>query len=179
MGKLAGTKAYLAGPIEHSDDSGSWRESITPVLRELGITVWSPLVKPAWLEDIDGRKQRDLASKVRRGDEVSFVRNKGIRDTCLRLVNSADFIVCRITGEFTAGTFEELSEAGRSGKPVLFLINEITMSMWLVAQFCDAVDQVNQVFFETEVNLINHLKDIDTGKTIDRNKWIFLEWEDS
>ena len=199
MNHLEGTRVYLAGPIENSDDAVSWREAITPALHDLKIKVWNPLIKPDWTGNIDGKNQRKLKEIIRsdpkdggrpnlryldhihsKETKLAFEQNKHIRTNGLRLASAADFIICRMTGEFTAGTFEEIAEGKRCGKPVLFWIDDKYMSMWLIAQFCEHPGGEHRVFYETCDDLIEFLSSVDRGNyTIEPSQWIFMEWKDA
>ena len=122
MGLLSGTTTYLSGPIESAIDASSWRENIKPDLKLLGIEAWDPLVKPGWMRsDADGSKQRKWKNRLIQSSEADphdhsftdiqsiYETNHQIRTAARRLASACDFMICRITGEFTAGTFEELS----------------------------------------------------------------------
>ena len=100
--------------------------------------------------------------------------NHQIRTAARRLASACDFMICRITGEFTAGTFEELSLA--AGKPVLFWANNKIPSMWLLDQFAD-IKTWEYVFFDSWRKLFNYIKQVDNAEVvIDPVKWIFLTW---
>lgn len=188
MGLLEGTTAYLSGPIEAATDAVSWRDSIKADLRYLGIRAWDPLVKPDWMLDsaqVDGPGQATWKPKIVNDNTTDvnaleergniFFGNRQIRQVGLRLAQAADFIICRMTGEFTAGTFEELALA--ANKPVLFWCDQEIPSMWLFDQFAD-LNTWRDTFFTSWANLYDYLNMVDNKEvSIDPIKWIFLMWE--
>jgi hypothetical protein len=188
MGLLEGTTAYLSGPIEAATDATSWRNSVKSDLRSLGIRPWDSLEKADWMLDYalaDGAQQATWKSKIINDaqEDVSALEERGniyfgnrqIRQVGLRLAQAADFIICRMTGEFTAGTFEELALA--AGKPVLFWCDQKIPSMWLFDQFAD-LNKWRDTFFTSWADLYGYLGMVDNKEvSIDPLKWIFLTWE--
>ena len=46
-GKLSNHRVYLAGPIDHAHDDGvGWRQTMTPFLKKMGLTILDPTDKP-------------------------------------------------------------------------------------------------------------------------------------
>ena len=201
MGLLNNTTVYLSGPIESATDAFSWRENIKPELTSLGIEIWDPLVKPGWMQrDADGSKQKEWKSCLiqyaekdpieiqSEAHEVELLAmgqhpelsnniihesNHQIRIVGKRLASACDFMICRITKEFTAGTFEELSLA--AGKPVLFWADSKIPSMWLLDQFSDTKTW-EHTFFDSWNKLLNYLMQVDRAEIeIDPIKWIFID----
>lgn len=191
MGLLNGTRVYLAGPIERASDNVSWRETIRPMLGDMGIVVWDPLIKPEWFikkckcELTAGEQQQDLKlfEKYSKSEKVNLMdvvsahnRSTTVRATCLRLVSSCDFIICNIDGT-TVGTFEEMSKANDQGKPIIFLhSNGKFDSCWRYVQFNNAIHKysINEV--------IDYLNNINKGvEEVDNKQWIFLpgRWPDA
>jgi hypothetical protein len=175
---LKGARVYLSGPIEAVTDAKTWRKQITLPLLSMGIEVWDPLVKPKWIEDIDGLKQREMKQCLlddSDSDLVSF-RNHNIRQFGLHLAANCDFVIMRIScREFTIGTYEELAVARY--KPVLCLCDNRVPSMWLVDQL-DAYDNLGFTFHVTMGSLVHTIRQIDSGVVVpsDKFRWIFLTY---
>jgi nucleoside 2-deoxyribosyltransferase len=186
MQRLKGTTCYLAGPVELVDDCTSWRDHLTPLLAEMGITVWDPMVKPQWFIDEVGEltpetQRRDaekLDETVKSGiwHEKEQQRNSYIRKVCLRLISSCDFMICRVSGP-TVGTFEELALANQQGTPILFYGGDNLDSCWRAAQFGN-MDSIKprKIWFSSTDDLMNHIEGINSG-TVEVNSldWIFLK----
>lgn len=187
MGLLNNTSVYLAGPVERDSECGGWRNTITPLLKEIGIRIYNPLIKPQWFInecgcEVTPKQQReskkilsDIAFEPSNVIPNDLVLNKYIRKVCLRLVSAADFVICKVSGP-TVGTYEELAICNQQEKPILFLMDELD-SCWRVAQFYNhSYEYREQLAFKTIDELIEILKDIDLGnyKNINPLKWIFL-----
>lgn len=194
---LIGAKCYLSGAIEADQNASTWRNRLTPRLEELGITVWDPLVKPDWMSKVDGPTQSDwkksIANQTRllkdgttdqmventmawsKDSEKLFeivVKNREIRKVCLKLAGHCDFMVVKIDKKmFTVGTWEELTVAVQRSIPVFILCDDKIPSMWLV-DMLDAYYKPDEVFFQTEDELIKYLNDISTGNIqVDKSDW--------
>ena len=178
MSLLRGTRAYLCGPIEASGDAVSWRAKVTKDVEPLGIEIWDPLNKPKWVPSAamaDGKGQKKLKEIIKTGTHLAAKRaretNHQIRMMGLRLAYACDFIICKLTGEFTVGTFEELDAANRCGKPIFIWSPEDSLpSMWLY----DQIDHGQ--FYESWDDLLGKLRIIDSGKQMDPLEWIFFSW---
>lgn len=192
---LNGTTVYLAGGVENASDGGiTWRNSITPRLKSLGIKVWNPLIKPEWFvnhvgEEITAESQinsRELFKKlVTYGDKFkcksqileeeksinykkAWCANDYLRKVCLRLARSCDFIICKLG--VSIGTQEEIKESW--DKPILF-IGEMDSS-WRFSQFY----KHEPMFFPSEDDVMEYLWNInDHGRSMVLNNinWIFLD----
>lgn len=190
MKRLNHATVYLAGPVEQDEDCHSWRSIITPKLKEIGLRVWSPLIKPQWFIDTCGELSPEEQRKDRKALSMCFTtipgesiarkaaeckhsdileRNRYIRKICLRLVSACDFLICKV-GFGTVGTFEELAIAKQQNKPVLFLMNELD-SCWRVAQFYNYY----QNSFKTINEICDYLHRINDGaEEVHNVEWIFL-----
>jgi len=177
MNKLADTSVYLAGPVEHSFSTAlSWREKITEQLKQYNVMVYNPLIKPVWLPSnckVDPTIYKDvLAGK---SSEMSkqevFKATADMRRLCLRMVSSADWIICYLPKIFTCGTFEEIYLAASLEKPVLFCMPDGMVSTWLLPIFANA-DNMDDVYFYNWESLMSHVDKLDKGLVdIDKYKW--------
>jgi hypothetical protein len=175
--RLRGSRVYLAGAMDKVSDGGvGWRRNITPYLQQMGIIVLDPCNKPTRLasEEMAQRQKRQAAKA--RGD-YEYVRNeiKEIRQTDLRLVDIADFLIIHIDMEsHPCGTFEELFWANRQKKPIL---------LWIPAGKASCPDWLfgvlpHELFFETQESLINYVRSIHENEKIDTlNRWVFFDYD--
>jgi nucleoside 2-deoxyribosyltransferase len=173
---LGGTRVYLAGPVEHDDHAKDWRTQITSSLLKYNVKVYDPLVKPSWLSDIS-KVDPKLYRKSLNGEPVGitindvFDANKELRQVCLKMVSSADWIICWMPIKYTAGTFEEIYLAADIDKPVLFCMPDGIASTWVLQRFSTPQD-MDHVFFRTWDQLIGHVDKLDNGSIkMDPLKW--------
>ena len=193
MNKLKDTTCYLAGPVELVDDCVSWRNALTPLLKNLGVNVWDPLNKPEWFVDRvgnltpqDQRNDKLLLNNIVSDQLLDYQqimeakdagkRNDYVRKVCLRLVSACDFVICRVAGP-TIGTFEEICIANQQNKPILFLSNNEDLdSCWRAAQFGNLGDDPRLIWFKSQDFLMDYLTNIDNGTELVNNlDWIFLK----
>jgi len=176
-GKLTNQRAYLAGPIDHAADDGvGWRQMITPLLQQMGITVLDPTDKPTTqcrFNEIGAEKE--MISKLvelRRWDDLREIA-KEIVLVDLRMVEVADFLVAYIDPDVhICGTYDEVFEALRHRKPTLIVHKggKARMSMWLRGK-------LNHNFvFESFEELYAYLLAMHDG-TIepDYTRWVFFD----
>lgn len=180
---LIGAKCYLSGAIEADQNASTWRNRLTPRLEELGMITWDPLVKPDWMAQVSGAEQaawkkiianpppmfdNSSASEPYKGwcgseNDIIETKNREIRKVCLKIAGHCDLMIVKIDKKiFTVGTWEELTVAVQRSIPVFILCDEKIPSMWLV-DMLDAYRKPNEVFFQTEDELIKHIYDISTG----------------
>jgi hypothetical protein len=190
MGKLKGKRIYLGGPVEACGldltPAQDWRQQITPKLSRLGLTVLNPLIKPAWMPNIDGKGQCDMRSKLSTGNELkqSEIDNNNItRQWCLNLVRISDILIFNLHGNVkTYGTYEEL--ACSSQKPVFLILDDIHIpSMWIASQLglYNAWD-ISFYIHDSPDSILQRLVDVNQEgsemfKFKNKLKWSFLtEW---
>lgn len=179
MNHLKNTRIYLSGPIEFSQNPISWRQKISSKLKEIGIIIYDPLIKPDWLPKLDQKEQLKLKELYLQNQHIPIVEsnNKLIREYCLNLVRHADILIVKLDKTFTAGTLEEIKLA--EGKPI-FIITE-NVSMWLVDQLnLYDIDRRNMYLHSTEDSCINTLCQINIsmhGLNINKCEWIFINNE--
>jgi nucleoside 2-deoxyribosyltransferase len=176
MNRLKNQRVYLAGAMDRVVDRGaSWREDITPFLNSLGVKVFNPLIKPTsvGLEDYHVGLMKKQLKENHQYDELSKIM-KSIRSTDLRLVDISDFIIVNLDINIHAcGTYEEISLANRSKKPILFHVEQGKQNTpdWLFG----AVP--HEWFFSSWNDLKNYLISIDSDKDIDKkNRWQFFNY---
>ena len=178
---LKGTRCYLVGPVEHDESATSWRQEVAEFLSGLDVQVYDPLIKPTWL-DPTCRMDPSLYLKGLRG-ETTEITPKGVveanhmlRVVDLRIVHAVDWLICYLPKKFTAGSFEEVYEALRVGKPVYFCCPEGVLSTWLLAAAIKP-KELGEYFFPGWDTLKTHILEIDRGYVeLDPIRWIFLAW---
>jgi nucleoside 2-deoxyribosyltransferase len=179
---LSKARCYLAGPCEFS--KANWRSSIIPKLDHLNLDIYNPVDQPSWFQ-IDGhtqtRQRFHFNSHFGKEHPKDFKdildQNKTLRQICLRLVAACDFIICRIDGNFTVGTYEEIKCAADQNKPVLFFTgNQPIDSMWRLSQFVENDSEIEKVYFTSEDGLIKYLDEVNLGLVDNKIKWANLFW---
>ena len=127
MNRLKNQRVYLAGAMDRVLDRGAtWRDNITPFLENLGVVVFNPIKKPSseGSEDSETHATKTKLKSQGRYDELSSMM-RTIRAVDLRLVDISDFMIVNLNLEhYACGTWEELSLANRSKKPVLVHIEQ-------------------------------------------------------
>jgi len=161
--RLRGTACYLAGPMTDVADLGiGWRQVITPELRAMGVVVLDPTNKPI---DI-GKEDAEARSKFKAMRDVGDLEGvrqamKVIRRVDLRCVDLSSFVIIRLDGTSTMGTYEELALGVKEQKPVLIwldgTLNRQNVNPWLLSQV--PLEHV----FESQEELLTYLRAIDSS----------------
>lgn len=177
--RLRGTMCYLAGPMTDCPDLGvGWRDAVIPDLREMGVVVLDPTRKPIEI----GREDEDARSNwvdYRRNGELAKLRDemKVIRRVDLRMIDLSSFMIVRLDGTPTMGTYEEIALGVREQKPVLIWLdgelNKANVNAWLLSQV--PLEHV----FESREELVDYLRGIDTSPEhpTDR-RWMLFDFVD-
>lgn len=186
---LYGSKAYLAGPVDQSQDPVSWRTKIRQdLLAPMGVKVYDPLIKPSWMPP-QGKLPVSTYKEVVRDIRQALVTNPDMaydvwdgmqlaRKMCSRMVSDADFVICYLPKLFTIGTFEELSLATQQNKPILVVTPQELGSTWLPVMVADNPTTVYDHIFKTWDELYLYLTAVDYGSLtpMDRYKWLFISY---
>src|SRR4051812_40747433 len=122
LNRLKGSVTYLAGAIDLCPNHGTtWRKNITPLLTQLGVTVYNPLEKPIniGLENDDNRSTRKILKDQGKFKEFAQIM-KIIRHADLRMIDKSDFLIAYLDlNIFACGTIEEISWCNKTKKPIL------------------------------------------------------------
>jgi nucleoside 2-deoxyribosyltransferase len=178
MSILKSLRVYLAGPVENSANPYKWRQDITVFLKKMGVIVYDPLVKPEWFPQNCHNDPASYKSII--NDEQSTQQQVGdvfsaanyLRKACLKMVTSSDFVICYLPKTFTAGTFEEIYEAGRLNKPVLFCMPDGIITTWVLPIFSDQSNFKN-TYFKSWYDMEKYLTLIDCGGVaVDKLMWL-------
>ena len=182
MNTLQNTRCYLAGPVEHDESATSWRLEVAEFLSGLNVKVYDPLQKPPWLDQLC-HLDPQLYRKALDGETTELTpedvikANHMMRVVDLRIVHAVDWLICYLPIRFTSGTFEEVYEALRVGKPVFFCCPDGIPSTWLLAAAVKPEDEIKEYFFQDWDSMKNHIQLIHRGQVpLDPVKWIFLSW---
>lgn len=174
MNRLKNQRVYLAGAIDRVPDRGAtWRENITPFLEQMGVIVFNPIKKPTdvGLEDQNTHAMKIKLKEQARYDELSDIM-KTIRAVDLRLVDISDFLVVNLNIEHHAcGTYEEISLANRSKKPILIHVEQGKKNTpdWLFGTI------PHQWFFSDWEEMKSYLIHINNDESIEHyNRWRFF-----
>lgn len=173
MGRLKGTRVYLAGPMDRTPDGGViWRDNITKTLHEMGIFVLNPCRKPVHLisEDEENRKLRQYYKETEQWDKLTEFRI--IRGVDLRMVDVSDFLIVNIDlSAIPFGTTEEIVTANREKKIILVwaVQGKKNMPDWLFWMI------PHEFIFNTMEEIVAYLKDVDNGNKDDK-RWIIFNF---
>ena len=176
MNRLKNQRVYLAGAMDRVVDRGNgWRDNITPFLQDLGVVVFNPIKKPAKIgkEDSETHRYKTKLKLEKNYDELSAIM-KTIRAVDLRLVDISDFIIVNLDLNIHAcGTYEEISLANRSKKPILIHVEQGKQQTpdWLFGAI------PHEWFFSNWNDLKDYLISIDKDSEIDKkNRWQFFNY---
>lgn len=174
---LAGTRVYLAGPVEHDPGAKSWRQQVTERLQPFNLTVYDPLVKPTWLDPIcklNPQLYRQALSGLTKELTVPQVHEANImmRRLCMKFVTSCDWIICYHPKTFTVGTFEEIFKAAELDKPVIFCAPDGILSTWALPIYSTPETQ-DKVWFKSWDDMFSYLTKLHDGtEKMDDFKWM-------
>lgn len=176
MGILFKTRTYLIGSMQYAEGR-SWRERITPELKQMGITVFDPYNKP-FCDDVDEDEEtRKNLSRLMEEEDLDAVaeRMKPVRNYDLRLCDISDFLIAHIIPNVASwGSAEELSVSCRMKKPVFISIEggRKKCPLWITGMFPP------RYIYNSVEEIMDMLKKIDSGeKKIDGDKWRLLREE--
>lgn len=174
MNRLKNQRVYLAGAMDRVSDRGAtWRDNITPFLRDMGIVVFNPITKPTdiGMEDNDSHTIKTKLKQQHRYDELSSMM-KTIRSVDLRLVDISDFLIVNLDlNVHPCGTLEEIFLANRQKKPIIIHMvqGKDQTPDWLFGTI------PHQMIFSTWEEIKSYLVHINTSENIDSYKrWYFF-----
>ena len=174
MNRLKNQRVYLAGAMDRVADRGAtWRDNITPFLRDMGIVVFNPITKPTdiGMEDNDSHTIKTKLKQQHRYDELSSMM-KTIRSVDLRLVDISDFLIVNLDlNVHPCGTLEEIFLANRQKKPIIIHMvqGKDQTPDWLFGTI------PHQMIFSTWEEIKSYLVHINTSENIDSYKrWYFF-----
>lgn len=174
MNRLKNQRVYLAGAIDRAKDRGrGWREEISPFLKELGVIVFNPILKPSeiGLEDQDTHNLKAKLKKQQRYEELSNMM-KVIRSVDLRLVDISDFMIVNLDLDVhPCGTLEEIFWANRQKKPIIVHMVQGKQNApdWLFGVI------PHQMIFSDWMDIYAYLEHINSAENINTyRRWYFF-----
>jgi nucleoside 2-deoxyribosyltransferase len=177
INKLKNHRVYLAGAMDRVKDRGNgWRDTITPFLENLNITVFNPIKKPTsiGLEDEETQEYKKSLKLNLKYDELSFLM-KTIRSVDLRLVDISDFLLVNLDLDVhPCGTYEEIFWANRQKKPIIvhMVQGKHNAPDWLFGTI------PHQMIFSNWLEIKKYLIDINNNNDNNTyNRWYLLKHE--
>lgn len=168
-------RCYLAGAMDRVSDRGAtWRDEITPMLENMGISVLNPLKKPstAGIENEDTARFKLKLKKTKDYDNLTSLM-KEIRAVDLRLVDISDFLIVNLDLDVhPCGTYEEIFWANRQKKPIIIRMvqGKTNAPDWLFGTI------PHQMMFSNWTEIMDYLIYINTGRDIEHlGRWCFFE----
>lgn len=177
MGRLNGTKNYLAGPMDQCPNGGEdWRTEITPKLEQFGIKVFNPANKPTSIKK--GKEDREIRAEINKLKELGEwekVRQlaKPIRLVDLRMVDLSHFLILNLDHDIlTCGTHEEWVTANRQKKPIIVRCEQgkAAIPNWMFGAM------PHELFFSTWEEVLDYLTVIDStnDESLIHPRWVFV-----
>ena len=72
MNRLNGMRTYLAGAMDRVKDGGvGWRKNITPLLKQMGVTVLDPCDKPIEI-GIEDESSREIIDSYKKNGQFDL-----------------------------------------------------------------------------------------------------------
>lgn len=171
---LKNMRTYLIGAMDRVPDGGvGWRQSISPILSSMNVSVLNPCDKPiqSAKEDdttrlwIEYYKETGQYNKIR--ELYGHVRNAD-----LRCVDVSDFVIAHIDINVHAcGSYEEIVTANRQKKPVLIWCEQGKHKApnWLFLML------PHEHIFGNMNDLLSYLLFVDNHKNpSDLRRWFFF-----
>lgn len=177
MNRLNNQRVYLAGPMDRVADRGAtWRDDITPFLKNIGAKVLNPIYKPINIgaEDETTHSIKQKLKQQEDYDELTKIM-KEIRNVDLRMVDISDFLIVNLDLDIhPCGTLEEIFWANRQKKPILIHMVQGKRHTpdWLFGTI------PHHMIFSSWTELKDHLVYINDSPEIDLHKrWYFFDLE--
>lgn len=167
-------RTYLVGAMDRVPDGGiGWRNSITPMLQELDVTVINPCDKPIKSAK-EGPNTRNIIDYYKKTGQFHKIREEygHIRNADLRCVDISDFIIAHIDmNVHMCGSYEEIATANRQKKPILVWCEQgkIAAPNWLFFML------PHEHIFSSMDTMLAYLYDVSKCKDTARLKrWFFF-----
>jgi nucleoside 2-deoxyribosyltransferase len=180
MGRLYGSRCYLAGPMDRVKDHGEgWRKDLSPFLKSKGIVTLDPCDKKIniGLENIEDRERRKHLKSIHDYDTLSK-EIKLLRIVDLNMVDNATFLIVNFDTETPmCGTMEEIFWANRLKRPILLMCpaGKDSIYDWMYGVL------PHSQFFNSWEEIKAYIEFIDKGNKEDVMKeprWLFFDWKE-
>ena len=179
MNRLKNLGCYLSGPIDFAENLGSeWRDELTPFLQNRNVKVFDPLKpmfygaahlteykRPVILQMAKARKFEELRTEI-----------KELNKWDLRAVDLSSFVIVNYRIDIhMCGTYEEIFEANKQNKPVLLVVDDMTvLPKWIYGRFPH--EHMFEGFEKLKEYLINIDENEDYKFTLaDKKRWLFFD----
>ena len=176
MGKLKHTVCYLCGAMDRVADGGvTWRRTITPKLKRLGVGVLDPCDKPTeFAKEDDGFRSRIEYAKGVKNFEYIKESMREIAAVDLRMIDIAHFVVMYMdVSTHLCGSYHEAFTAIQQKKPLLVMCEQGVENMpnWMFG-----VMPLEHMFSSWE-ELLEYLGNVDSGLDTEHHKrWRFFDF---
>ena len=161
---LEGKRAYLSGPIEHSENNTNWRvEPVNVLTQEFKIDLHDPFADPKqqWttiLKEAQGKKDYEEMRRIAK----KFVRKD------LQMVQQSLFLIAYVPRKVpTTGTVHEIVNSINQKTPTLLVADgcKDRISLWyygIVPHEC---------MFDNWEGLYDYLREVNDWKHTHNNRW--------
>jgi len=169
---------YLAGSIDYAPDDGvGWREKIKAGIksRNINLSILDPTKKFGNLKS-ESKEEKELhfsLKEQKKYDELTMYMKKIVRQD-LRQIDFCDFLIAKIDVSIhSCGTYHEIILADNQHKPVLLIVEggKNNCPSWLFG----ILD--HNLMFNSEIELLNFLNEVNNGKMEIGDKWILFRKE--
>jgi hypothetical protein len=174
--RLRNTTCYLCGAMDRVADGGvTWRRTITPKLKNMGVGVLDPCNKPTEFakEDKNFRSRMERLKGLGDFESIKDAMSE-IAAVDLRMIDIAHFVVMHMdVSTHLCGSYHEAFTAIQQKKPLLVMCEQGVESMpnWMFGVM--PVEHMFSSWDELMVYLIN----VDTGvDTKHHKRWRFFDF---
>jgi len=174
MNKLKNSTAYLAGPIQYTEDDGvSWREVASKFCKDTGIHIFNPVLKPRpYVSEISDEIKiiQALIAEGKFEEAHQYVKEK-IVHVDLRMVDLSDFVIAYIDPNIhTCGSYHEVFHAWEQKKPVLVFVEggRNCTPAWLIGIIKP------KYLFDNLTDLLHYLISLAMGDSEMDSKWVLF-----
>ena len=180
MNILDGACVYLSGPMEFVADHGvEWRRKFVDLINQSGlkIDIIDPTNKPGGQEVKIG-ENKDTQVRLQSEGKYQELRNyvHSYRRYDLRFVDISDFLIVVIDPTIPQwGTANEVYVCEHQHKPMFFVCDGGLKNLprWLF-DVIDLDEDGNSNVYESIEEVVDILKDIDSGKISLTNEWVLV-----
>ena len=178
--RLEGLRVYLSGPCERAIVTGeTWRNLLTPKLKELGLIVLDPVnkngVKLSFSKD--NSEEFNYVKNLREKGEFEELTKcmKEVVHIDLRMVDCADIIITYLDQDIpTWGSIDEAVTACNQRKPVFICSKQgmRTIPLWLFGRIplCYMFEDLDAVLRQLKAISICSEEDL---KVLTDKRWLF------
>ena len=174
--RLRNTTCYLCGAMDRVADGGvTWRRTVTPKLKNLGIGVLDPCDKPTSFATEDSDFREKISRLKEKGQYNSVAKAmKEITAIDLRMIDIAHFVIMYLNMDVhLCGSYHEAFIAIQQKKPLLVMCEQGVSNMpsWMFGVM------PHQHMFSSWGDLMKYLQGVDSGQDEEHhNRWRFFDF---